>query len=65
MDRVSANPLFVVLFFGLRCVIPLMIMLSISYLLRKFGLVQAPSEPPVETKSITNGDQPNDPAAHV
>jgi len=55
------------LFFTLRCLIPLMIMLGISYLLRKFGLVQEPPKPPTpptDTQPTDIGDQPNDPAAH-
>lgn len=47
MDHVSANPIIVALFFVLRCLIPLLIMLGISYLLRRFGLIsESPHEPP-------------------
>ena len=53
MDRVSANPIFVALFFALRCLIPLLIMLGVSYLLRRFGLIaESPHEP-----SDSNGDE--------
>lgn len=64
MDRVSANPVFVMLFFTLRCLIPLLIMLGISYLLRKLGLVQEPPKPPSDANPTTIGDQPNETAAH-
>jgi hypothetical protein len=57
MDRVSANPLYVILFFTLRCLIPVMIMLGISYLLRKLGLVREPPKPPPDNQSNTAGDQ--------
>ncbi len=56
MDRVSANPIIVVLFFVLRCIIPLLLMLGISYLLRKLGLVTPPPQEPEEpdTAEISN-----------
>jgi hypothetical protein len=42
----STNPLFVGLFFILRCVVPLAIMLGISYLLKRFGVIAEPPKPP-------------------
>jgi len=49
MDKSSANPIIVILFFFLRCLVPLAIMLGISYLLRRLGVVtehpQEPKEP--------------------
>ena len=48
MDESAASPLLVALFFILRCMIPLVIMLGISYLLRRFGLVAETGEPPKE-----------------
>jgi hypothetical protein len=39
MDNSSASPLFVVLLFILRCLVPLVLLMGISYLLRKLGLV--------------------------
>jgi len=42
MDHNSVSPFFVILFFILRCVVPLLILMAISYLLRKFGLVAEP-----------------------
>ena len=61
MDRVSANPLYVMMFFALRCILPLMIMLGISYVLRKLGLVKEPPTPPADKKPKDhNGDQQND-----
>jgi len=42
----TANPVFVVLLFILRCLVPVAILLGISYLLRKFGLVAETPEPP-------------------
>lgn len=48
MDKVSGNPIVVALFFIIRCLIPLLIMLGISYLLKKFGLISEPPPPPPE-----------------
>lgn len=46
MDNTSANPIFVALFFILRCLIPLLVMLGISYLLRRLGLIVTPPQEP-------------------
>ena len=46
MDNSPTNPLYVTLFFVLRCLVPLGIMLGISYLLKKLGLVSKPPTPP-------------------
>lgn len=48
MDKASANPLLVSLFFIARCLVPLIIMLGISYLLKKLGLIAEPPKPPPE-----------------
>lgn len=41
----GANPLIVMLLFLLRCLVPLLLMLGLSYLLRRLGLI-AEQEPP-------------------
>lgn len=47
MEEVGhTNPLLVGLFFVLRCVIPLVIMLGISYLLKRLGVIAEPPKPP-------------------
>ena len=48
MDQTNANPLFVPLFFIVRCLLPLMILLGVSYLLRRFGFIAPPPTPPYE-----------------
>jgi hypothetical protein len=48
MDNSPASPLFVILLFILRCLVPLIILMGISYLLRKFGLVSEPYKDPQE-----------------
>jgi hypothetical protein len=45
METPSVNPIYVALGFILRCLIPLLIMLGISYLLRRFGLISEQSKP--------------------
>lgn len=55
MENSNLSPFFVVLLFILRCLVPLGIMLGISYLLRRFGLIKEPPRPP----SKWNGDQNN------
>jgi hypothetical protein len=59
MDKASANPLLVSLFFVVRCVVPLLIMLGISYLLKKFGLIAEPPPPPPEylSENDTNNNE--------
>ncbi len=42
----TANPVFVALLFILRCLVPVAILLGISYLLRRLGLVAETLEPP-------------------
>jgi len=49
MDETSANPLIVVLLFLLRCLLPLVLMLGVSHLLRRWGLIGEPQSPPSPT----------------
>jgi hypothetical protein len=46
MNEGSLNPLYVFFLYILRCVVPLGIMLGISYLLRRFGFISKPPPPP-------------------
>jgi hypothetical protein len=47
MEGSPANPIYVILFFVARCVVPLLIMLGVSALLRKLGYIhEAPSRYP-------------------
>ena len=46
MEDLTSSPVVIALLFVLRCVVPLAILLGISYLLRRFGLVWEP--PPTE-----------------
>lgn len=46
MEDTTANPIIVALMFLARCLVPLAIMLGVSYLLRRWGLITEP--PPLE-----------------
>jgi hypothetical protein len=56
MDKASANPLLVSLFFVARCLVPLVIMLGFSYLLKRLGLIAEAPEPPPDYEN-DNGEQ--------
>ncbi len=46
MDRATVNPIFVFMLFLLRCMVPILFMLGISYLLRRLGLIEDPPPAP-------------------
>jgi len=46
MEKVDLNPLYIIFLYILRCAVPLGIMLGISYLLRRFGLIKETPPPP-------------------
>ena len=54
MDKASTNPLIVSLFFVLRCVIPLILMLGVSYLLQRLGVIAEPPPPPPDNAMDNN-----------
>lgn len=62
MDDV--NPFVILVMFVLRCLVPLAIMLGISYVLRRLGLIQEPPPPPPEgngkNSKNSEGDLVND-----
>ena len=55
MNDTSANPIFVILLFILRCIVPLAILFGISYLLRKMGLVATESPEPPDDRDDGDG----------
>jgi hypothetical protein len=59
MDSNAANPFIITLMFVARCLVPLLIMLGVSYLLKYFGLLQEPPAPPVETAEIEDENDAN------
>lgn len=50
----ATNPIVIVFFYLIRCVIPLLIMLGISYILQKIGLISNPPSQPGKTNSAAN-----------
>ncbi len=56
MNEPNASPLVVPLLFLLRCLVPLILLLGVSYLLKKFGLIAEPPKPPPGFNH-GNGDQ--------
>ena len=54
MNRADGSPFFIAFFFILRCLVPLAVMLGISYLLRRLKLI---AEPPPAPPGWENNDQ--------
>jgi hypothetical protein len=52
MDNTSANPIIVFLLCVARCLVPMLILLGVSYLLRRFGFIKAPPLPPDENNEV-------------
>jgi hypothetical protein len=46
MHNGSADPIIVFLMFVARCIVPLFLMLGVSYLLKRLGLIQEPPSAP-------------------
>ncbi len=56
MSEAAESPIVVALLFAVRCLVPLLIMLGVSYLLKRFGLIaEPPSAPP--DKNNGNGNK--------
>jgi len=64
LDEGGANPVIVALLFVVRCLVPLALMLGVSFLLRRLGLIRVP--PPSSDDDLdlqpTQGGQSHDPA---
>jgi hypothetical protein len=56
MENASANPIIVTLICLVRCLVPLIIMLGISYLLKRLGLI---AETPERPEEPSDNDNPN------
>ncbi len=58
MQEGTEGPIFLVeaLLFVLRCLVPLLLMLGVSYLLKRFGLISPPPPPPPDRNDGDNGD---------
>jgi len=59
MDEGNLAPVYVILLYIARCLVPLGIMLGISYLLRRLGLISKPLPPPKGWNDDGNKDQNN------
>lgn len=58
MQEGTEGPIVLVeaLLFVLRCVVPLLLMLGVSYLLKRLGLIKPPPPPPPDWDNGNNGD---------
>jgi len=66
MEDSNTTPLIILVFFLIRCLIPLVVMLGVSYLLKKLGLISSTPKPPPERNDINpNSNHGNGGLAHV
>ncbi len=56
MSESSANPLWVTLICVARCAVPLLLMLGVTYLLKRLGLIAEPAHKPPETENGEGSD---------
>jgi hypothetical protein len=58
MQEGTEGPIFLIeaLLFVLRCAVPLLIMLGVSYLLKRLGLIKPPPPPPPGWDNGNNGN---------
>ncbi len=56
MNEPTASPLVVPLLFLLRCLVPVILLLGVSYLLKRLGLI---AEPPTPPPGFNNGNGGN------
>ena len=59
MDKTAASPIIIFIFFILRCLVPLLIMLGVSYVLRRLGLITETPPPPEEPSNGGNNNNLN------
>ena len=58
-DNTESTLVVEALLFAARCLLPLLLMLGVSYLLRRLGLIAAPPPPPPEVNDGENGPNGN------
>ncbi|MBP1703327.1 MAG: hypothetical protein H6Q38_2434 [Chloroflexi bacterium] len=56
MDKPDLNPLIIMLLYIVRCLVPLGIMLGVSYVLRRLGLISKPASPPKDWNDNQNNN---------
>jgi hypothetical protein len=61
MQEGTETPTFLIeaVLFVLRCVVPLLLMLGVSYLLKRLGLITPPPPPPPDRDNGDNGSGGN------
>ena len=61
MQEATEGPIFLVeaLLFVLRCLVPLLLMLGLSYLLKRLGLITPPPPPPPDRDNGDNNGNNN------
>jgi hypothetical protein len=64
MENASANPIIVALLCLLRCLVPLIIMLGFSYLLKRLGLIADTPKRPDEPSEKDNPNNKKGDLAH-
>jgi len=57
MDEQNATPFMVTFFLALRCLVPLAIMLGVSFILKKIGLIRELPKKPPERPDNNSGHQ--------
>jgi hypothetical protein len=58
MQEATEGPiaLIEIVLFAVRCLVPLLLMLGVSYLLKRLGLIAPPAPPPPEENNGNNGN---------
>ena len=65
MQESAESPIIVALLFAVRCIVPLLLMLGVSYLLRRLGLIaELPSPPPDQNNGNNGNHKPGGGIAH-
>ncbi len=61
MQQGTEGPIFLIeaVLFVLRCLVPLLLMLGVSYLLKRLGLITPPPPPPPDQNNGHNGNHKN------
>ncbi|MCZ7551184.1 MAG: hypothetical protein M5U05_01155 [Anaerolineales bacterium] len=66
MDEQNATSFMVAFFLVLRCLVPLLIMLGVSFILKKIGLIrEPPKRPPDRSKDNSEHQNGNGGFAHA
>ena len=61
MDEPATNPIIIALLFMLRCLVPVAVMLGVSYVLRRWGWITEPPPPPTNGNDQAPEPEPDRP----